>query len=78
MFRDNEGAYRRDLIRSVAQKVELVSPLEARICGSKVEFLRTLASTNGVESAALAVPGFVREWRPLFEMRENYSYDIVL
>lgn len=71
MFRDNEGAYRRDLIRSVAQKVELVSPLEARICGSKVELLRTLASTNGVESAALAVPGFVREWRALLDSNQR-------
>jgi DNA invertase Pin-like site-specific DNA recombinase len=78
MFRDNEGAYRRDLIRAVAQKVELVSPFEARICGSKVELLRTLASNNGVESAALAVPGFVREWRPLLDMRENYSFEIAL
>ncbi|WP_299013835.1 recombinase family protein [uncultured Caulobacter sp.] len=78
MFRSADGAYRRDLIRAVAQKVELVSPMEVRICGSRVELLRTIASNNGVESAALAVPGFVRDWRPLLEMRENYSYDILL
>ncbi len=48
MFRDNEGGYRRDLIRAVAQKVELVSPFEAEICRSKIELLRTLASNNGV------------------------------
>jgi DNA invertase Pin-like site-specific DNA recombinase len=76
MFRDNNGAYRRDLIRAVAQKVELLSPTEARICGSKVELLRTLATTYGVETAALDVPGFVPGWRPLLDMRENYSYDI--
>jgi len=35
MFGDNNGAYRRDLIRAVAQKVELISPEEVRICGSK-------------------------------------------
>lgn len=71
MFRDNDGGYRRDLIRAVAQKVELVSPFEARICGSKVELLRTLASNNGVESAALAVPGFVREWRALLDSNQR-------
>ena len=65
LFRADNGAYRRDLIRAVAQKVEMVSPHEARICGSKVELLRTLAVNNGVESAALVVPGFVREWRAL-------------
>jgi len=32
---------------------ELLSPSEARLRGSKVELLRTLAPTNGVESAAL-------------------------
>jgi site-specific DNA recombinase len=64
MFRGNEGAYRRDLIRAVAQKVELVSPFEARMCGSKVELLRTLASNNGVESAALAVPGLYGNGAP--------------
>ncbi|PXA90928.1 hypothetical protein DMC25_04190 [Caulobacter sp. D4A] len=65
MFRDNNGAYRRDLIRAVAQKVELLSPDEARICGSRVELLRTLSSNNGVESAALALPGFAPGWRAL-------------
>ncbi|HWU14735.1 MAG TPA: hypothetical protein VN157_12080 [Caulobacter sp.] len=75
---DNNGAYRRDPIWTVAQKVELLSPTEARICGSKVELLRTPATTNGVETAVLDVRGFVPKWRPLFEMRENYSYDIVL
>jgi site-specific DNA recombinase len=65
LFRAEDGAYRRDLIRAVAQKVELLSPHESRICGSKVELLRTLAANNGVESAALVVPGFVRDWRAL-------------
>lgn len=65
MFRAADGAYRRDLIRAVAQKVELLSPHEAKICGSRVELLRTLASNNGVESAALALPGFAPEWRAL-------------
>ena len=67
MFRDNNGAYRRDLIRAVARKVELLSPTEARICGSKVELLRTLATTNGVETAALDVPGFVPGLAPAVE-----------
>lgn len=65
MFRDDKGAYRRDLIRAVAQKVELLSPHEAKICGSRVELLRTLASNNGVESAALELPGFAPGWRAL-------------
>ena len=71
MFRDSNGAYRRDLIRAVAQKVELISPEEARICGSKVELLRTLGSNNGVESAALALPGFAPEWRALLDSNQR-------
>ena len=71
MFRAADGAYRRDLIRAVAQKVELISPHEARICGSRVELLRTLASNNGVESAALALPGFAPEWRALLDSNQR-------
>ncbi|WP_395446028.1 recombinase family protein [Caulobacter sp. UC70_42] len=71
MFRDEAGAYRRDLIRAVAQKVELLSPHEARICGSRVELLRTLASNNGVQSAALALPGFAPGWRALLDSNQR-------
>ncbi|WP_172265710.1 recombinase family protein [Caulobacter sp. RHG1] len=71
MFRDDNGAYRRDLIRAVAQKVEMLSPFEAKICGSKVELLRTLASNNGVESTALAVPPLVRRWHPMSDKTKN-------
>jgi site-specific DNA recombinase len=75
MFGDNNGAYRRDLIRAVARKVELLSPTEARNAGRP---LRTLATTNGVETAALDVPGFVPGWRPLSNEADHYEYAIVL
>jgi hypothetical protein len=78
MFRDNNGAYRRDLIRAVAQKVELLSPTEARICGSKGELLRTLATTNGVGTPALDVPVFVPGWRAMLNETENYVFAIAL
>jgi hypothetical protein len=67
---------RDDLVRAVAQRVEITSPTSADMMGSRIELLRTLAANGGVESAALDVRNFVPKWRPLLDMRENYFYDI--
>src|SRR5258708_1685088 len=50
-------------LRAVAQRVEVVSPSEIRILGTKTELLRTLVATAGVESAAAGVRSFIPKWR---------------
>jgi site-specific DNA recombinase len=62
-LRNEDGTYRRDHLRAVAQRVEVVSPTEIRILGTKTELLRTLVAAAGVESAAAGVPSFVPKWR---------------
>jgi site-specific DNA recombinase len=47
------GGYRRDHLRALAQRVEVVDPTEIRIMGSKTELLRTLVVAASVESAGL-------------------------
>lgn len=53
-------------LRTVAWRIEVVSPSEIRILGTKTELLRTLVAAAGVESAAAAgVRNFVPKWRTL-------------
>jgi DNA-binding transcriptional LysR family regulator len=54
---------RRDHLRAVAQRIEVVSPSEVRILGTKTELLRTLVAAAGVESAAAGVHSFIPKWR---------------
>lgn len=61
-LRNEDGTYRRDHLRAVAQRVEVVSPSEIRILGTKTELLRTLVVAAGVESAA-GVRSFIPKWR---------------
>ena len=65
MLRDENGGYRRHLLKAVAQRVDVTSKDELRISGCKVELLRTLAANNGVESASLDVLTHARVWRAL-------------
>ena len=62
-LRNEDGTYRRDHLRAVAQRVEVVSPSEIRILGTKTELLRTLVAAAGVESAAAGVRSFIPKWR---------------
>lgn len=64
-LRREDGTYCRDLLRAVAQRVEITSPTTLNICGSRIELLKTLASRGGVESAAVDVRGSVPGWRAL-------------
>jgi site-specific DNA recombinase len=57
------GGYRRDHLRSLAQRVE-VADGEVRIMGSKGDLLRALAAASGVKSAGGSVPSSVLNWRP--------------
>ena len=57
-IRIDGGGYRRDHLRTLAQRVE-VADKEVRIMGSKGDLLRTLAAASGVKSAAPGVPSSV-------------------
>ncbi|WP_299005953.1 recombinase family protein [uncultured Caulobacter sp.] len=65
MLRDENGIYRRDLLKAVAQRIEVTSKTAMKISGCKVELLRTLSANNGVEAAALDVRTREPEWRAL-------------
>jgi hypothetical protein len=75
--RDHLHEYRRDRLRALAQRVE-VADNEVRIMGSKNDLLRTLVAASGGKSAAIGVPGFVREWRAVRDEDENYVYAIAV
>ena len=64
-LRNEDGTYRRDHLRALAQRVEVVDPTEIRIMGSKTELLRTLAAAASVESAVVGVRSFIPKWRAL-------------
>jgi len=59
-LRNEDGTYRRDHLRALAQRVEVVDPSEIRILGTKTELLVAAA---GVESAAGGVRSFIPKWR---------------
>ncbi|MBI3707387.1 MAG: hypothetical protein HY246_06880, partial [Proteobacteria bacterium] len=62
-LRNEDGTYRRDHLRALAQRVEVVDPSEIRILGTKTELLRTLVAAACVESAAAGVRSFIPKWR---------------
>jgi hypothetical protein len=62
-LRNEDGTYRRDHLRALAQRVEVVDRSEVRVMGSKAELLRTLAAAANVESAAIGVRSLVPKWR---------------
>ncbi|WP_197425288.1 hypothetical protein [Caulobacter sp. CCH5-E12] len=78
MLRDENGGYRRDLLKAVAQRVDVTPEGGLRVSGCKVELLRAISANNGVEAAALDVRTREPVWRALLDTREKYSYDIVL
>ena len=63
-LRDRTSGYRRDHLRALTQRVEVISKTEARIIGSRTELLRALASSGGGDYAASGgVLGFKPKWR---------------
>ena len=63
-LRDRECGYRRDHLRALTQRVEVVSKTEARIIGSRTDLLRALASNVHGDSTILGgVLGFKPKWR---------------
>ena len=61
-MRLENGGYRRDHLRALAQRVE-VADKEVRIVGSKSELLQTLVAAAGVSPAANGVRSSVLKWR---------------
>ena len=61
-MRTENGGYRRDHLRALAQRVE-VDAKEVRIMGSKSELLRTLVAASSAKTAGFGVPSFVPKWR---------------
>jgi len=61
-MRTENGGYRRDHLRALAQRIE-VDAKEVRIMGSKSELLRTLVAASSAKKAGLGVPSFVPKWR---------------
>lgn len=61
-LRLENGGYRRDHLRALAQRVE-VADKEVRIMGSKSELLRTLVAASSGQSAAFGVHSSVLKWR---------------
>ncbi len=62
-LRNEDGAYRRDHLRALAQRIEVANGTDVRITGSKTELLRTLIAVAGVGSAEFRVRGFIPKWR---------------
>jgi hypothetical protein len=56
------GGYRRDHLRALAQRVE-VADREVRIMGTKSELLRTLVAASSGKSAVVGVRSSVLKWR---------------
>jgi site-specific DNA recombinase len=73
-LRGPDGSYRREHLRAVAQRVEVISTSEIKIMGSRTELLRTLAASGGEESAILRVRSFKPKWRAEAVAAENYAY----
>jgi hypothetical protein len=63
-MRTENGGYRRDHLRALAQRVE-VDQKELRIMGSKSALLRTLVATSSAKTAGFGVPSSVPKWRAI-------------
>ena len=71
MLRDENGGYRRDLLKAVAQRVEVTSKGALRVSGCKVELLRAISANNGVEAATLDVRTHDLGWRALLDSNQR-------
>ncbi len=61
-LRNEDGTYRRDHLRALAQRVEVINKNEVRILGTRSELLRTLTAASGVEAAVTGVRSFDPKW----------------
>ncbi|MBS0222347.1 MAG: recombinase family protein [Proteobacteria bacterium] len=63
-LRNEDGTYRREHLRALAQRVEVIDPSRIHVMGSKTALLRTLVAATSAESAQFGVRSFVPKWRP--------------
>ena len=70
-MRIDNGGYRCDYLRALAQRIE-VDAKEVRIMGSKSELLRTLVAASSVKTAGFGVPSFVPKWRSLGDCQGRF------
>ena len=73
-MRTENGGYRRDHLRALAQRVE-VDQKELRIMGSKSVLLRTLVAASSAKTAGFGVPSSVPNWRALGESNPCLSLE---
>lgn len=71
-LRNEDGTFRRDIVRAIAQRVEIKSKTEIEVSGCRVELIRSMAVTSGSQAAAVAVPAREPEWRPSVDETDNY------
>jgi hypothetical protein len=77
-LRNEDGTYRRDHLRALAQRIEVANGTDVRITGSKTELLRTLIAVAGVGSAEFGVRGFKPKWRPSPDQTDLFYSEILL
>jgi site-specific DNA recombinase len=68
-LRNRDGSFRRDHLRALTQRVDVINSQEIRITGSKSELLQSLTATVGAQTG---VPSFVPKWRPLGDSNPCY------
>ena len=61
-LRKSDGTYRRDHLRAVAQRIEVIDKTQARIMGSRTALLKTLVAADE-QTAAYGVPALEPKWR---------------
>ena len=61
-LRRSDGSYRRDHLRAVAQRIEVIDKTQARIMGSRTALLKTLVAADA-QKAATGVPTLEPKWR---------------
>jgi hypothetical protein len=70
-MRTEQGGYRRDHLRALAQRIE-VGAKEIRVMGSKSVLLRTLVAASSAKSAGFGAPSFVPKWRAIQNKTSNF------
>ena len=75
-IRIDGGGYRRDHLRALAQRVEVVDR-EVGIAGSKINLLPTLTAAVSVKQVAPGIRTSVLKWWPMTD-DEHYVYAIAL
>ncbi len=68
-LRNGDGTFKRDHLRALAQRVDVIDGREIRITGSRSALLRTLAASPTAGSEVLS---FVPKWRPLGDSNPCY------